>query len=82
MGLHMWNPGGGLGGQKEEAAATKKKRAREKEKEREKEMWVHLFKDHLSKNNPQLMMSNEKLSKPYHAMWWNSERSFQENQQD
>lgn len=50
--------------------------------QKQREIWVHLFKDHLSENNPQLMMSNETLSKPYHAMWWNSEWSFQENQQD
>lgn len=74
-------PWGRVRGTKRRSSSKKKKKSKG-EREREKEMWVHLFKDHLSKNNPQLMMSNEKLSKPYHAMWWNSERSFQENQQD
>lgn len=51
-------------------------------RQQHREMWVHFFKDHLSENNPQLMMSNETLNKPYHAMWWKSERCFQERQQD
>lgn len=37
-------------------------------------------KTRLSKNKPQLMMSNETLSKPYHAMWWTmSEASSKSN---